>query len=53
MVLCIIDYKLNFGDERLSAKIAELKRTIRTAYRDCGSPQEEIWVVAQAVIRQD
>jgi hypothetical protein len=53
LVLCLIDYRIGFSDERLSAKVEELKSAIRSAYRECGSPQEEIWVVAQQVIRQD
>lgn len=53
IVLCMIDYRLDFGDQRLSQTVAELKDTIRNCYRDCGSPQEEVWVVAHHVIRQD
>jgi hypothetical protein len=53
VVLCIVDYKLGFSDERLSVKVEELKRTIREAYRKCGSPQDQVWVVAHPVIRQD
>lgn len=40
-------------DPRLSAKVTELKRTIRKWYRHYGSPQEEGWVVAQPLIRED
>jgi hypothetical protein len=53
IVLCIVDYKLPLSDPRLSAKVAELKRAIRRCYRESRSPQQEVWVVAQQVIRQD
>ncbi len=53
IVLCIVDYKLSFSDQELSGKIKELKETIRKWYRHFGSPQEEVWVVAQQIIRQD
>jgi hypothetical protein len=53
IVLLLVDYLLDFSDQRLSAKVAELKRTVRKWYRHHGSPQEEFWIVAQQVIRQD
>jgi hypothetical protein len=53
IVLVFIDYKLSLSDVRLTEKVAELKRIIRKWYRYFGSPQDEIWVVAQQIIRQD
>jgi hypothetical protein len=53
IVLLLVDYLLDFSDPRLSAKVTELKRTIRSCYRKYGSPQEEFWIVAQQVILQD
>ena len=53
IVLCLVDYQIRFNDPRLSAKVKELKRTIRKWYRHYGSPQEEVWVVAQQLIRED
>jgi hypothetical protein len=53
IVLCIVDYKLPFGARELSAKVKDFKRTVRKWYRHYGNPQDEIWVVAQQIIRQD
>ena len=53
IVIVIIDLKLPFSDPSVSQEISDLKETIRTCYRDCGSPQEEVWVVAHQVFRQD
>jgi hypothetical protein len=53
LVLCIIDYKLGFSDARLSSTVQQLKDTVRTAYRESGSPQDEVWVVAEQVLRHD
>ncbi len=53
IALCIIDYRLDFSDPRLSTKVEELKDTIKSCYRRCGLPQQEIWVVAHHVLRQD
>jgi len=53
IVLCLIDYHLGFEQPELSARVRELKQTIRRWYRHHQSPQEEIWVVAHQVLRQD
>jgi hypothetical protein len=53
IVLLIVDYRLSFGAEALSHTVRDLKQNIRGCYQKCGSPQDEVWVVAQQVIRQD
>jgi hypothetical protein len=53
IVLCFIDDKLGIDEKVLSAKVKELKQTIRRWYRYYGSPQEEVWVVVQQIVRQD
>lgn len=53
LVLCFVDYHLAFDDRSLSQRVEELKQTIRKWYRQHRSPQEELWVVAYQVIRQD
>jgi len=53
LVLCFVDYRLAFDAPVLSERVAELKRTIRKWYRLHRSSQEEVWVVAYQVIRQD
>jgi len=53
IVLFIIDYKLGLGDPRLSNQVQDLKDKIRQCYAGMGSPQDEIWVVAQQITRQD
>jgi hypothetical protein len=53
IVLLIVDYRLSFGAAELSQTVRDLKKSIRDCYRKCGSPQDEVWVVAQQVIRQD
>jgi hypothetical protein len=52
-VICFVDYHLTFDDPSLSAQVEQLKQTIRKVYRLHRSPQEEIWVVAYQVNRQD
>jgi hypothetical protein len=52
-VLCFVDYHLAFDDPTLSEHVEDLKRIIRKWYRLYRSPQEEVWVVAYQVIRQD
>ena len=52
-VLCFVDFHLAFDDPSLSQRVEELKQTIRKWYRLHRSPQEEVWVVAYQVIRQD
>jgi hypothetical protein len=53
LVLCFVDYRMSFDDPSLSERVAELKHTIRKWYRLHRSSQEEVWVVACQVIRQD
>lgn len=53
LVLCFVDYQLNFDDPALTQQVHDLKWTILRWYRYHGSPQEEVWVVAHQVIRQD
>jgi hypothetical protein len=52
-VLCFVDYYLFLDDPSLGERVEELKQTIRKWYRFHRSPQEEVWVVAYQVIRQD
>jgi hypothetical protein len=52
-MLCFVDYRLALDDPALSRLVEELKRTIRKWYRLHRSPQEEVWVIAYHVIRQD
>jgi hypothetical protein len=40
------------GSKELSQQVAALEHTIRKWYRHYGSPQEEIWVVSHAIMRQ-
>jgi hypothetical protein len=53
LVLCFVDYQLALDDPALSEQVEHLKRTIRKWYRLHRSLQEEVWVVAYQVIRQD
>ena len=53
IVMCTVDYLLASGSHDLSLRVKELKQTIRKWYRHHGSPQEEIWVVAHPILRQD
>jgi len=53
LVLCFVDYHLAIGDPSLSQRVEGLKQTIRKWYRLHRSPQEEVWVVAYQVMRQD
>jgi hypothetical protein len=53
IVLCIVNYQLGLNDSALSAQVNALKQAIRKWYRYHRSPQEEVWVVAHQVIRQD
>lgn len=52
-VLCFVDFHLAFDDPSLAQYVQQLKQTIRKWYRLHRSPQEEVWVVAYQVIRQD
>jgi hypothetical protein len=52
VVLCFVDYKVNFNDQELTLILAELKDKIRTSYAEfTGKEQEEYWVVAHHVVR--
>ena len=53
IVLCTVDYQLAFGSQELTVQVKKLKQTIRKWYRYYGSPQDEVWVVAHPIIRQD
>ena len=53
IVLCTVDYLLPFGSKELSQQVKLLKQAIRKWYRHYRSPQEEIWVVAHPIMRQD
>lgn len=53
IVVCTIDYLLASGSSELSSRVRELKKTIRKWYRHHGSPQDEVWVVAHTILRQD
>ncbi len=53
IVVCTVDYLLPSGSPELSVRVQELKRTIRKWYRHFGSPQDEVWVVAHPILRQD
>jgi hypothetical protein len=53
IVGCYVDYLLPSGSQLLSAKVKELKQTIRRWYRHYRRPQDEVWVVAQQIIRED
>jgi hypothetical protein len=53
LVLCFIDYLMPLADSALSERVEDLKQTIRKCYRLHRSPQEEVWVVAYPVTRQD
>ena len=53
LVLCFVDYYLSLDDPSLSERVQELKQTVRKCYRLHRSPQEEVWVVAYQVTRQD
>ena len=52
-VLCFLDFHLAFDDPSLSEQVEKLKKTIRKWHRLHRSPQEEVWVVAYRIIRQD
>ena len=53
LVLCFVDYHLFLDEPSFGERIEELKQTIGKWYRLHRSPQEEVWVVAYQVIRQD
>jgi hypothetical protein len=54
IVLFIIDYKLDFDDERVSVKVAELQGEVQRWYEHyTGKPQDVVWVVAHSVVRHE
>ena len=53
IVICTVDYRLEFSSQQLSQQVKSLKQSIRKWYRHFGSPQDEIWVIAHPVMRQD
>jgi hypothetical protein len=53
IVVCTVDYLLATDSKPLSDQVKSLKQTIRKWYRYYGSPQDEIWVMAHPIMRQD
>jgi hypothetical protein len=53
IVLCTVDYLLASGSAEISQQVRQFKQTIRRWYRHFRSPQDEVWVVAHPIIRQD
>jgi hypothetical protein len=53
IIVCTIDYLLDIDSQEISKKVKELKQTIRRWYRHYKSPQDEIWVIAHPILRQD
>jgi hypothetical protein len=53
IVLCTIDFLLDVNSPELSLQVTRLKQAIRKWYRHHSSPQDEIWVVAHPILRQD
>ena len=53
MVMVTIDYLLAFGAKELGEKVRELKLIVRKSYREQRSSQDEVWVVAYPIMRQD
>lgn len=47
----IIDYGTTLDDSALDRAVNRLKRAIQRRYAKFGSPQEEIWVIAQRAMR--
>lgn len=53
LAVVVIDHELPIGDQRCQDQIDEFKQTAAKCYADAGRPQEEIWVVAHPIWRQD
>jgi hypothetical protein len=53
IVVCTVDLLLPTDSPELSHQVKALKQSIRKWYRYYGSPQEEIWVIAHPILRQD
>src|SRR4051794_23308667 len=53
IVLLMIDYKISLDNPKysLADQIAELKQIIINSYKQYGSQQEEVWIVAQKLSR--
>ena len=50
IILFIVDLGQTIDEAKLSAALTRLKRAIIRAYRK-GSPQDEVWLVAERVVR--
>ena len=50
IILFIVDFGQKIDDRKLEAALGRLKRAIIRAYRR-GSPQEEVWLVAERIVR--
>lgn len=53
LVLCTIDFRLAASSRQLAAKVKELKQTIQKWYRHYQSSQDDVWVVAHPILRQE
>ncbi len=52
VVLCIVDYRVNFNDQEMTQILTDLKKAIKEAYEQLtGIKQEEVWVVAHHLVR--
>ena len=51
IVVLIIDYEMNFGDDRLQNVVKELGEKVRESYAAVGSSQSEFWIIAEQVFR--
>lgn len=53
VLLVVIDYEHKDGrfDPALVSALAALRRRILAIYKECGHPQEEVWIVSHDVLR--
>jgi hypothetical protein len=51
IVLLVVDYEINFSDQRLSRLVQDLKNELATAYSKWECPETDFWVVAQQIFR--
>lgn len=51
IILFIVDLGQKIDEVKLTAALTRLKRAIIRAYRKGGSPQDEVWLVAERVVR--
>jgi hypothetical protein len=49
--IIILDHELDVNNPKLATDIEKLKNKVAQFYREKGSPQEEIWIVAHPVWR--